>query len=116
MHSTPRLFYIQKKFGSVCKNEGERSLSIALVLLLKTRHFHGYKNKTMTRHRPWIAWVKCTLGVVYVLGNCAALLRACHSGALERSDRVIESGEAIFGRHIAGVLYSFENVTLLGEE
>ena len=70
----------------------------------------------MTRHRPWIAWAKCTLGVVYVLGNCAALLRACHSGALERSDRVIESGEAIFGRHIAGVLYSFENVTLLGEE
>lgn len=49
-------FCIQKMLGIICKNEGEHSLSIALVLHLKTRHFQGYKNKTMTRHRPWNAW------------------------------------------------------------
>lgn len=53
-NSTPFLY--SEKLGSVCKNEGERSQSIALVLYLKTRHFHEYKNKTMTRHRPWAAW------------------------------------------------------------
>ncbi|MDD5942279.1 MAG: hypothetical protein PUC83_06500 [Fibrobacter sp.] len=42
--------------GRVCKNEGERSLSIALVLHLETRHFHEYENKTMTRRRLWVAW------------------------------------------------------------
>ena len=49
-------FCIQKMLGRVCKNEGERSLSIALVLHLETRHFHEYENKTMTRRRPWVAW------------------------------------------------------------
>ena len=55
-------------------------------------------------------------GRIVRLGCCAASLRACHSGALERSDRAIESGEAISAGHVAGVLYSFENVALLGEE
>ena len=62
------------------------------------------------------------MGVVYPgrivsARDCfATSLRACHSGALERSDRAIESGEAISAGHVAGVLYSFENVALLGEE
>lgn len=31
-------------------------------------------------------------------------------------DPELVSGEAISDRHVAGVLYSFENVALLGEE
>ena len=46
-------FFVSRKMhGSARKNGSECLLSIALVLLLKTRHFHGYKNKTITRYRP----------------------------------------------------------------
>ncbi len=43
--------FLFRKVLKSCGNSGKNSMGFALVLRLKTRHFLGYKNRTISRKR-----------------------------------------------------------------